>query len=178
MSLTRKLTTRTTGGVAAAALILAASLACTEPTRTSYPMRTTFDFGNVRMSVDSTESTSDINKKAIIVHATVNNFDGDAQARVASQSWNQWFKLADKDGKKYRCVRFQPTDMYYQGFSDGGHRAWASKNEREDYFATLPSSWVMHFDVNGDADGFTLLINNMSFHQGSQPVAIAVPLDR
>lgn len=162
------------------ALLLLFLNACTDPTPTKYAMHTPFGFGNTQITVDSTEATEDMNKKSILVHLRMTNLDGASQARVASQSWDQWFKLTDRNGKKYKCFRFQPTDYYYQNFhyaGRGGEQAWSSQ-DKEDIFSTVPSDWIMHFDVPSDAEGFTLLLNNMTFHQGSQPVAIAVPLDR
>ncbi len=144
-------------------------------------MHSPFGFGNTTVKVDSTEASSDMDRKAILVHMTMNGLDGESQARVASQSWNQWFRLADRNGKKYKCFRFLPTDYYYQSFhygGRGGERAWDRSLTPENAFSPVPSDWIAHFNVPLDAEGFTLLMDNMTFHQGSQPVAIAVPLDR
>ena len=98
--------------------------------------------------------------------------EGQEQARVASQSWDQLFMLADRNGKKYKCHRFLPTDYYYKNYANMGGRG------ADDSFSTVPTQWIMHFDVPLDAEGFTLLLNNMTFHAGSQPMSIAVRLDR
>jgi len=169
-------------GIATAALLLLASrIACTEAKPTNYPMHTPFGFGNTQVTVDSTEASSDMSRKAILVHITMNNLDGESQARVASQSWDQWFRLRDQNGKKYKCRRFLPTDYYYQNFhyeGRGGERAWGGSRSPEDAFSPVPTDWIARFDVPLDAEGFALLLDNMTFHQGGQPVAIAVPLDR
>jgi hypothetical protein len=165
---------------AAPVLLLAFLTACTEVKPASYPMRAALPFGTVAMSVQSTEASSDLSKQSILVHVRMENLEAESQARVASQSWDQLFKLVDRDGKKYKCHRFLPTDYYYENYhygGRGGEQAWSSR-DKEDIFSTVPKDWIMHFDVPSEAGGFTLLINNLTFHAGSQPMSIAVPLDR
>ena len=166
----------------AVALTLAAFLvACTEAKPVSFPMRTALPFGSVQMTVESTEATSDMNRKGILVHARMEGLEGESQARVAAQSWDQLFRLADRDGKKYRCRRILPTDIYYHSFNAGtrgGEAPYDRHYSEEDAYTPVPTDWILRFDVPLDAEGFTLLIDNMRFHKGDQPVAIGVPLDR
>ena len=159
--------------VAALALLM---LAChTQPA--SYPMRSTLPLGQVEMMIESTETSSDISRMALLVHVRMANFDGEKQARVAGQSWNQLFQVTDRKGKKYNCWRFLPTDSYYRGFTDGSGHAWERGRTQEDAYSPIPTDWIMRFDVPLDASGFTLLVDNR-FHYGTQPSDITVPLDR
>jgi hypothetical protein len=131
------------------------------------------------MSVNSTGVSSDLDKQSILVYVRMESLEGQEQARVASQSWDQWFKLADQNGKKYRCRRFLPADYYYRGFSQvGGVSSGGRQPQDQNWFSPVPTQWIMHFDVPLEARGFTLLINSMTFHTAGQPVAIAVKLDR
>ena len=151
---------------------------CTEPAPASYPMRAVLPFGTVNLSVNSTSVSSDLDKRSILVYVRMESLEGQEQARVASQSWDQWFKLADQAGKKYKCRRFLPADYYYRSFSHVGGPTFGNQTPDPDSFSPVPTQWIMHFDVPLDAQGFTLLINNMTFHTAGQPVAIAVKLDR
>jgi hypothetical protein len=164
------------------ALVLVASLAaCTHTAPVSYPMRTVLPFGKVQMSVDGTEATSDLSRKGILVRATMSGLEGESQARVAAQSWNQLFQLTDRNGKKYNCYRVLPTEVYYQAFNGGtrgGERAWSPERSGEDAYSPVPTDWILRFNVPLDAEGFTLLIDNSRFNTGTQPAYIAVALDR
>jgi len=165
--------------IAAITLLLTVVLgSCAEPTPASYPMRTVLPFGTVNLSVNSTAVSSDLDKQSILVYVRMESLEGQAQARVASQSWDQWFKLADQNGKRYRCRRFLPADYYYRNFSQVGGAAFGNQKQDQDSFSPVPTQWIMHFDVPLEAQGFTLLINNRTFHTSGQPVAIAVKLDR
>ncbi len=158
--------------------MLAALLtACTHTAPVSYPMRAVLPLGQVQMTVESTEASSDMSRKALLVHVRMDNFEGESHARVAGQSWNQLFRVADRNGKKYNCRRFLPTDSYYRSFADGGHRAWERGRTEEDAYSPIPADWIMRFDVPLDAEGFSLLVDNR-FHQGTQPSDIRVALDR
>jgi hypothetical protein len=161
-----------------AVLILASLLACTEAKPEGYGMGSAVPFGSVGFSVRSAESTSDMSGKAILVHARMESLEGQEQARVASQSWQSFFHLVDRNGKKYKCRRILPTDYYYQTYSGGttrGERAWSKSLNPETAFSPVPTDWILRFDVPLDAEGFTLVIDNMSFHR---PGVMAVPLDR
>jgi len=166
--------------IASITLLLVVVLgSCAEPTPASYPMRAVLPFGTVNMSVNSTGVSSDLDKQSILVYVRMESLEGQEQARVASQSWDQWFKLADQNGKKYRCRRFLPADSYYRSFSQvGGASSLGKQAEDRNSFSPVPTQWIMHFDVPLEARGFTLLINNMTFHTAGQPVAIAVKLDQ
>ena len=155
--------------------------ACTHTVPVSYPMRTVLPFGKVQMTVESTEATSDMSRKGILVHARMDGLEGESQARVAAQSWNQLFQLTDRNGKKYNCYRVLPTDVYYQNFSGGtrgGEKAWSPRGSQEDAYSPVPTDWILRFNVPLDAEGFTLLVDNSRFNTGTQPAYIAVPLDR
>jgi hypothetical protein len=161
-----------------AILFLVSLLACTEIKPDSYAMGSAVPFGSVGFSVRSTESTSDMNGKAILVHARMESLEGQEQARVASQSWQSFFNLVDHNGKKYKCRRILPTDYYYQNYSGGtsrGEKAWGKSLDPETAFSPVPTDWILRFDVPLEAEGFTLVIDNMSFHR---PGVMAVPLDR
>jgi hypothetical protein len=159
------------------ALLLVIALdSCREPTPASYPMRAALPFGTVHMSVNSTEVSSDLDKQSILVYVRMESLEGQEQARVASQSWNQWFTLADQTGKKYRCRRLLPADEYYRNFSQvGGANKWGRPPQDQNSFS--PTQWILHFDVPLEVRGFTLIINNSTFHTSGQPEAIAVKLD-
>jgi len=162
-------------------LLLAVLAACTATKPVSYPMRTTLPFGSIEMTVDSTESTLDMERQALLVHIRMSNLEGERQARVAGQSWNQLFQVSDGKGKKYNCRRFLPADAYYQNFSGGtrgGEKAWGGSRAPEDTYLTVPTQWIARFDVPADASGFTLLIDSARFHTGTQPAYMAVALDR
>ena len=161
----------------AIAMALAASLLACHTQPVSYPMRSTLPLGQVEMTIESTEASSDMSRMALLVHVRMDNFDGESQARVAGQSWNQLFEVTDRNGKKYHCRRFLPTDSYYRGFTDGSGHAWERGRSEEDAYSPIPTDWIMRFDVPLDASGFTLLVDNR-FHQGTQPSNISVPLDR
>ena len=159
-------------------LLLVSLLACTEVKPDSYAMGSPVPFGSVRFSVRSTEATSDMSGKAILVHARMESLEGQEQARVASQSWQSFFNLVDRNGKKYKCRRILPTDYYYQTYSGGtarGERAWSNTLNPETAFSPVPTDWILRFDVPLEAEGFTLVIDNMSFHR---PGVMAVALDR
>lgn len=161
-----------------AMLLLSSLLACTEMKPDSYAIGSAVPFGSVGFSVRSTESTSDMSGKAILVHARMESLDGQEQARVASQSWQSFFNLVDRNGKKYKCRRILPTDYYYQTYSGGiarGEKAWSNTLNPETAFSPVPTDWILRFDVPLEARGFTLVIDNMSFHR---PGVMAVPLDR
>jgi hypothetical protein len=156
----------------------AASLtACTHTQPVSYPMRAVLPLGKVEMTVESTEATSDMSRTGLLVHVRLDNLDGEAQARVAGQSWCHLFHVTDRDGKKFNCRRFLPADSYYQNFADGGHKAWERGWSQEDAYSPVPTEWIIRFDVPLDAAGFTLFIDN-TFHQGTQPSDMSVALDR
>lgn len=162
----------------AAGLLVSSLIACTEAKPDSYAMGAAVPFGSVGFSVRSTESTSDMDGKSILVHVRMDSREGQEQARVASQSWQSFFTLADRNGKKYKCRKILPTDYYYQTYSGGtarGEKAWSNTLNPETAFSPVPTDWILRFDVPWQAEGFTLVIDNMSFHR---PGVMAVPLDR
>jgi len=157
-------------------LLLVSLVACIATKPVSYPMRSPLPFGTIQMTVDGTESSSELSRQALLVHIRMYNMEGESQARVAGQSWNQLFQVSDRNGKKYNCRRFLPADYYYQNFSGvprGGERL-----SPEDAYSPVPTEWIARFDVPSDAQGFTLLIDSTHFHTGTQPAYLAVPLDR
>jgi len=164
---------------AAAALLLGLCLgACTEPKPTTYPMNTVLPFGKIEMSVQGTEASSEGSHKSVAVRVRMNNLESQSQARVASQSWQQFFKLVDSNGKKYRCRYILPTDYYYKKLAENRDvHAWGSTWADENAPST-PRDWVLIFTTDLDAQGLTLFINNATFGTSNQPLSIAVPLDR
>lgn len=161
-----------------AGLLVTSLIACTEAKPDGYAMGAAVPFASVGFSVRSTESTSDLDGKSILVHVRMDSLEGQEQARVASQSWQSFFTLADRNGKKYKCRRILPTDYYYQTYSGGtarGEKTWSNTLNPETAFSPVPTDWILRFDVPLQAEGFTLVIDNMSFHR---PGVMAVPLDR
>ncbi len=168
-------------GRGAAAVVLVASLcACIEPKPVSYPTGTTLPFGKIGMSVHGTEASSEGSHKSVLVHVTMSNLESQSQARVASQSWQQFFRLEDRNEKTYRCRYILPSDYYYKKLAERDYRgtsAWGNTWSDEST-SSIPTEWVLLFQVPLDAQGFTLLVNNSTFGTSGQPGRIAVALDR
>jgi hypothetical protein len=164
-------------GMGAAALMLVTLLnACTAPKPATYPMGQVLPFGSIEMSVHGTEVSSEGSRKSVLVRVTMSNLESKEQARVAAQSWQRWFKLVDRSDKSYKCIYILPTDYYYKRLSQKnfGDGSWADESTS----SSIPKEWVLLFRAPLDAQGFTLLIDNATFGKSSQPLSIAVPLDR
>ena len=166
---------------AAGLLALLSLIACndlTEHQRTPYAVGAPIPFYNLQLYVQGTGVSSNLDRHSIEVRLHMSGFEGQGQARVASESWQRFFKLVDRDGKKYSCKKLLPADEYYRSGYESERQGSRANPWQRDSWADVPTQWILQFETPLDAQDFTLLIDNMSPHRGDQPEYMSVRLDR